>query len=363
MELKLLNSKSLSVSEITPNLRRITLNSLVNSRGGSGCVNISKEPCSCRGNYLKASYSSVKRSRQSVDWIGQDNKFGIGSDSSWIIGTNGAISSSSLVLDSCDDEYDGVIVDPESLPSNTNTFASLLQSSLSHWKLKGKKGVWLKLPLERSELVPVAVKGGFKYHHAEEGYLMLTYWIPEGPSMLPSNASHQVGVGGFVLNDKNEVLVVQEKHCSPAFVGGWKLPTGFILESEEIYTGVVREIKEETGIDTEFVEVIAFRHAHNVAFEKSDLFFICMLRSLSSQIKVDDIEIQDAKWMSLKEFIEQPLIQEDGMFKKILDICIARLGKRYCGLLPHQVISKFDGGSSSLYYNVVEAQTSNCLGI
>ncbi|XP_062077377.1 uncharacterized protein LOC133782178 isoform X2 [Humulus lupulus] len=34
---------------------------------------------------------------------------------------------------------------------------------------------------------------------------MLTYWIPEGPSMLPSNASHQVGVGGFVINDKNEL--------------------------------------------------------------------------------------------------------------------------------------------------------------
>ncbi|XP_062104843.1 MLO-like protein [Humulus lupulus] len=33
-------------------------------------------------------------------------------------------------------------------------------------------------------------------------------------------------------------------------------------------------------IDTEFIEVIAFRHVHNVAFEKSDLFFICMLRPL-----------------------------------------------------------------------------------
>lgn len=34
---------------------------------------------------------------------------------------------------------------------------------------------------------------------------MLTYWIPEGPCMLPSNASHHVGVGGFVINDNNEV--------------------------------------------------------------------------------------------------------------------------------------------------------------
>lgn len=47
---------------------------------------------------------------------------------------------------------------------------------------------------------------GFKYHHAEESYVMLTYWIPDGPCMLPANASHQVGVGGFVINDKNEVM-------------------------------------------------------------------------------------------------------------------------------------------------------------
>lgn len=39
----------------------------------------------------------------------------------------------------------------------------------------------------------------------------------------------------------------------------------------------------------------AARHAHNVAFQKSDLFFICMLRPVSSQIKIDETEIQAAK--------------------------------------------------------------------
>ncbi|TKY55484.1 Nudix hydrolase 8 [Spatholobus suberectus] len=228
--------------------------------------------------------------------------------------------------------------------------------------LQGKKGIWLKLPLEQSDLVPIAVKEGFQYHHAEPGYVMLTYWIPEGPSMLPANASHQVGVGGFVINDNNEVLVVQEKHCSPATLGLWKIPTGFILEAEEIYTGAVREVKEETGIDTEFIEVIAFRHAHNVAFEKSDLFFICLLRPLSSKIIVDDHEIAAAKWMPLVDFVEQPLIQEDSMFRKIIDIFIARLGKRYCGLSTHQVVSKFDDMVSSLYYNVIDNGDTNCVG-
>lgn len=49
------------------------------------------------------------------------------------------------------------------------------------------------------------IQEGFKYHHAEEGYVMLTYWISEGPSLLPGNASHHVGVGGFVINSRNEV--------------------------------------------------------------------------------------------------------------------------------------------------------------
>lgn len=267
-----------------------------------------------------------------------------------------------LLLDAFDDEYGGVIVNPEKLPFDSTIFASVLNSSVSIWRTQGKKGIWLKLPLEKCDLVPIAVKEGFQYHHAEAGYVMMTYWIPDEPCMLPANASHQVGVGGFVLNDRNEVLVVQEKHCAPELVDLWKLPTGFILESEEIFTGAVREVKEETGIETEFLEVIAFRHAHNVAFEKSDLFFICMLRPVSSEIKIDDLEVQAAKWMPLSEFVEQPLIRGDSMFKKIMDMCIARIGKRYCGLSVHKVVSKFDNRLSSLYYNVVDHSASiDCL--
>ncbi|GJU76385.1 putative reverse transcriptase domain-containing protein [Tanacetum coccineum] len=187
-----------------------------------------------------------------------------------------------LLLDAFDDEYGGVIVNPEKLPFDTNLFASVLHSSVSIWRTQSKKAIWLKLPLEKCDLVPIVVKEGFRYHHAEAGYVMMTYWIPEEPCMLPANASHQVGVGGFVLNDKNQVLVVQEKHCAPELVDLWKLPTGFILESEEIFAGAVREVKEETGIETEFLEVIAFR-------------------PVSSEIKIDDLEVQAAIRRTMKD--------------------------------------------------------------
>lgn len=49
------------------------------------------------------------------------------------------ISSPSLAvefLEAWDDEYDGVIIDPTSLPLSANAFASALRTSLSDWKLK-----------------------------------------------------------------------------------------------------------------------------------------------------------------------------------------------------------------------------------
>lgn len=40
-----------------------------------------------------------------------------------------------------------------------------------------------------------------------------------------------------------------------------------------------------------------YRHAHNVTFEKSDLFFVCMLKPLSFEIAIDEQEIDAAKVM------------------------------------------------------------------
>ena len=53
-------------------------------------------------------------------------------------------------------------------------------------------------------------EGKFEYHHAEKTYVMLLRWLGDGPSALPANASHNIGVGAFVLNDKGEVLSTPE---------------------------------------------------------------------------------------------------------------------------------------------------------
>ncbi|MCL7051254.1 hypothetical protein MKW94_003358 [Papaver nudicaule] len=257
-----------------------------------------------------------------------------------------------LLLDAYDDEYGGVIIEPEHLPSNASAFASILRTSLFNWKLKGKKGVWLKILQEQADLVPIAIMEGFDYHHADRGYIMLTYWIPnDEPCSLPEGPTHQIGVGGFVMNENKEVLVVKENVCPCQCSGVWKLPTGFINKSEEIFSGVVREVKEETGIDTEFLQVVAFRHVHKVAFEQSDLFFVCMLKPLSFDITIDEKEIQAAKWMNIDEFLSQSFYEEDHMSKRVIDICTATYENSYTGFINQNLTSKFDGKLSCLYYN------------
>lgn len=110
------------------------------------------------------------------------------------------------------DRYDGVIINGNKLPDDFNTYVRQLKNSLSHWRNSGNRGVWLKVPIEKSEFISPAVAEGFKFHHAEQGYAMLNHWLSEQEeNKMPPNASHQVGVGCVVVHE-GKLLLVQEKN-------------------------------------------------------------------------------------------------------------------------------------------------------
>ncbi|KAG6719306.1 hypothetical protein I3842_04G195600 [Carya illinoinensis] len=243
------------------------------------------------------------------------------------------------------DLYGGVSVNMEK-PMDSTVFAPLLQASISQWREQGKKGIWIKLPIEQANLVEVAVKQGFRYHHAEPDYLMLVFWIPETTDTIPANASHRVGIGAFVMNSQREVLVVQENSGKFKGTSVWKLPTGVVDEGEDICPAAIREVKEETGIDTEFVEVLAFRQSHKSFFRKSDLFFVCLLRPHSFDIQKQDREIEAAK-----DYAAQPFIRGHEIFNYIAKICIAKSeGEDHAGFVPLSTKTA-SGKTSYLYFN------------
>ncbi|CAL5336069.1 unnamed protein product [Camellia sinensis] len=254
------------------------------------------------------------------------------------------------LLDASEDAYGGVVVDMKD-PMDSESFAYLLRASISQWRLQGKKGVWIKLPIELVNLVEATVQEGFRYHHAEPSYLMLVKWISKTEDTLPANASHRIGIGAFVMNDMGEVLVVQEKNGKFKGTGVWKFPTGVVDQGEDICMAALREVKEEAGIETEFLEILAFRQSHKSFFGKSDLFFLCMLRPLSFDIQKQDTEIEAAKWMPLEEYAAQPFNQKREQFSKIANICLEKKKNNYTGFSAAPSTTAFSSKKNYLYFN------------
>lgn len=254
------------------------------------------------------------------------------------------------LLDASNDSHGGVIVEMKN-PMSSKDFISSLRASILNWRQQEKRGIWLKLPIQLASLVQPAVEEGFWYHHAEPSYLMLVYWIPATQSTLPVNATHRVGVGAFVMNGKTEVLAVQERSGKFRGSGVWKFPTGVVDQGEDIFAGAIREVKEETGIETEFVEVLAFRQSHMSFFEKSDLFFVCMLRPLSFDIRKQASEIEAAQWMPIEEFAAQPFAQKHDLLRHIIAVGMAKANKSYSGFSPVRIKSAFSDRESDMYLN------------
>ncbi len=205
------------------------------------------------------------------------------------------------VLEASTNPFRGVVPKPTALPENPEAFRQRLHHSLQVWQEDGCLVVWLEIPIDRALLIPVAVAAGFTFHHTGEDHLMLTHRLV-ADAFVPPYATHYIGAGGVVVNDARELLVVSEKYRSrrgPAY----KLPGGALQPGEHLADGVIREVLEETGVQTRFQALACFRHWHEYRHGKSDIYFVCRLTPLSQEIAMQAEEIAECLWMPVHTFL------------------------------------------------------------
>lgn len=204
------------------------------------------------------------------------------------------------------DQFGGVIVTPETLPQQVEEFVARLEHSLQAWRAEGVRLVWMSIPVELSALIPIATSNGFRFHHANEGDLMMVCRLVED-AFVPTHATHYVGVGGVVLNQQQELLVVCERHrrTSKPY---YKLPGGALQPGEHLVDAVLREVLEETGVQARFDALVCFRHWHGYRYGKSDIYFVARLSPLSQDVTMQAEEIEECFWMPVAEYFESDLV-------------------------------------------------------
>jgi 8-oxo-dGTP pyrophosphatase MutT (NUDIX family) len=73
--------------------------------------------------------------------------------------------------------------------------------------------------------------------------------------------------------------VISEKYESGV---RWKIPGGLVDRGEDLPTAAVREVFEETGIKSEFVSLLCFRHRCAYLFGRYDVLFVLQVSQTHS---------------------------------------------------------------------------------
>jgi 8-oxo-dGTP pyrophosphatase MutT (NUDIX family) len=202
--------------------------------------------------------------------------------------------------------FNGIVIAPEALLLPPQTFGERLRFSISRWIEAGYLLIWLEVPIERAALIPVATEAGFVFHHSQAHYSMLTCQL-QPHALVPGYATHYIGIGGVVLNERKELLVVSELHRGSARPY-YKLPGGALHSGEHLAEAAVREVFEETGVQTRFEAMVCFRHWHGYRYGKSDIYFTARLSPLSLNITKQDDEIDECLWMPVEEYLNHDLV-------------------------------------------------------
>lgn len=110
-----------------------------------------------------------------------------------------------------------------------------------------------------------------------------------------------LGVGGIVWQEDKVLLVQRAQNPGK---GNWAIPGGFVDQRERISEAIVRELREETGLETEPISLIALRDRPG---NKHDLYMIFLLRYISGELHPEPEEVSNIGFFTLAECRALPI--------------------------------------------------------
>lgn len=98
----------------------------------------------------------------------------------------------------------------------------------------------------------------------------------------------------------------------------WALPGGYLKQGESFKESIEREIKEETGLEVQMIDILQIRNLSSRPV--IDILVLC--KAIGGKIKVDQKEVSEASFFKLSELPQKedmPEFQMEyiKMYKKI----------------------------------------------
>ena len=110
-----------------------------------------------------------------------------------------------------------------------------------------------------------------------------------------------IGLGAVVMSPRGFVLI---KRKNPPRMGAWSLPGGAQDLGETVKEGIIREVKEETGLNVKVLEIIdvvdSITHDLNGRIEYHYTLVDACVVVTGGSIEAGSDAI-DAQWFSIKE--------------------------------------------------------------
>ena len=119
-------------------------------------------------------------------------------------------------------------------------------------------------------------------------------WLRTVGEGVAGYVTPKVAVGAVVGNDAAELLLVQR-----ADSGVWLYPTGWADVGYSASEVVVKEVKEETGIDCEPLRLIAVLDGLRLGFTRVPLYSLVFLcRATGGELRAHPLETRQVGWFS-----------------------------------------------------------------
>ena len=129
-------------------------------------------------------------------------------------------------------------------------------------------------------------------------------------------------IAGLILNPEKKFLLIQRAPKDDSLPGFWELPSGGIDEGENMETSVIREVKEESGIDISSYDLkLVDSESYSFTKENGDIKNVTETTYLVSLDNTPEVILSDEhvnyQWVSLLELENVFEDKEDLIYKRV----------------------------------------------